>query len=149
MAPPAPPPPTKPALDTASAAILNKRSTMIRPRVQERQGETKGGGMYRSSARKFIQGVLSLLDEGRDISFDQVADLKEYTVADVLGMLRIDKAQRIRDGMPPEDWDEIMTYIGRFSTAHGPRALHFYDASIERSFLCWLAAIGVELLSDV
>jgi hypothetical protein len=105
--------------------------------------------MYRSSVRKFIQGVLSLLDEGRDIGFEQVAELKEYTVNDVLAMLRVDKAQRIRDGMPQEDWEEIMAYIGRFTTAHGPQALHFYDATIEKSFLCWLAAIGVELLSDV
>ena len=105
--------------------------------------------MYRSSVRKFIQGVLSLLDEGRDVSFDQVAELKDYSVDDVLSMLRVDKAQRIRDGMPPEDWDEIMDYIGRFTTAHGPQALHFYDSTIENSFLCWLAAIGVELLSDV
>jgi len=105
--------------------------------------------MYRSSVRKFIQGVLSLLDEGRDISFKQVAELKEYSVSDVLAMLRVDKAQRIRDGMPQEDWDEIVAYIGRFTTAHGPQALHFYDATIEQSFLCWLAAIGVELLSDV
>ena len=105
--------------------------------------------MYRSSVRKFIQGVLSLLDEGRDVSFDQVAELKDYSVDDVLSMLRVDKAQRIRDGIPPEDWDEIMAYIGRFTTAHGPQALHFYDSTIEKSFLCWLAAIGVELLSDV
>ena len=105
--------------------------------------------MYRSSVRKFIQGVLSLLDEGRDISFEQVAELKDYTVKDVLAMLRVDKAKQIRDGMPSEDWDEIMTYIGRFSTAHGPQALYFYDSTIEKSFLCWLAAIGVELLSDV
>jgi hypothetical protein len=105
--------------------------------------------MYRSSVRKFIQGVLSLLDEGRDVPFDQVVELKDYSVDDVLSMLRVDKAQRIRDGMPPEDWDEIMAYIGRFTTAHGPQALHFYDSTIEKSFLCWLAAIGVELLSDV
>jgi len=105
--------------------------------------------MYRSSVRKFIQGVLSLLDEGRDIGFDQLAELQDYTVNDVLGMLRVDKAQGIRDGMPPEDWDEIMSYVGRFTTAHGPQALHFYDATIENSFLCWLAAIGVEMLADV
>ena len=105
--------------------------------------------MYRSSVRKFIQGVLSLLDEGRDVSFDQVTGLKDYTVNDVLAMLRVDKAQQIRDGMPQEDWEEIMAYIGRFTTAHGPQALHFYDSTIEKSFLCWLAAIGVELLSDV
>ncbi len=109
----------------------------------------KGGEMYRSSVRKFIQGVLSLLDEGRDISFEHVIELKDYTVDSVLGMLRVDKAQQIRDGMPREDWDEIMTYIGRFTTAHGPQALRFYDSTIEKSFLCWLAAIGVELLSDV
>jgi len=105
--------------------------------------------MYRSSVRKFIQGVLSLLDEGRDVSFDQVTELKDYTVNDVLAMLRVDKAQKIRDGMPQEDWDEIMSYIGRFTTAHGLQALHFYDSTIEKSFLCWLAALGVELLSDV
>lgn len=105
--------------------------------------------MYRSSVRKFIQGVLSLLDEGRDISFQQVTELQDYTVGNVLAMLRVDKAQRIRDGMPPEDWDEIMDYVGRFTTAHGPQALRFYDSTIEKSFLCWLAAIGVELLSDV
>ncbi|TFH11300.1 MAG: hypothetical protein E4H08_01545 [Candidatus Atribacteria bacterium] len=105
--------------------------------------------MYRSSVRKFIQGVLSLLDEGRDLTFDQMKELKDYTVGDVLTKLRVDKAQEIRDGMPAEDWDEIMAYIGRFSTAHGPQALHFYDSTIEQSFLCWLAAIGVEMLSDV
>jgi hypothetical protein len=105
--------------------------------------------MYRSSVRKFIQGVLSLLDEGRDISFDQVTELQEYTINDVLAMLRVDKTQQIRDGMPPEDWDEIIAYVGRFTTAHGPQALHFYDSTIKRSFLCWLAAIGVEMLSDV
>jgi len=105
--------------------------------------------MYRSSVRKFIQGVLSLLDEGRDIDFSQVGELKGYTVDDVLAMLRIDKAKPLRDGMPPEDWDEIMAYIGRFTAAHGPQALRFYDMTIERSFLCWLAAIGVEMLADV
>jgi len=105
--------------------------------------------MYRSSVRKFIQGVLSLLDEGRDLSFEQIAELQEYTVADVLAKLRVDKSQEIRDGMPSEDWEEIMAYIGRFSTAHGPQALHFYDSTIEKSFLCWLAAIGVEMLADV
>jgi len=105
--------------------------------------------MYRSSARKFVQGVLGLLDEGRDVSFDQAADLKDFTIEKVLDMLRVDKAQQIRDGMPAEDWNEIMAYVGRFTTAHGPQALHFYDAKIERSFLCWLAAIGVELLMDL
>jgi hypothetical protein len=105
--------------------------------------------MYRSSVRKFIQGVLSLLDEGRDVSFDQAADLKEFTIEKVLDMLRVDKARQIRDGMPLEDWAEIMAYVGRFTTAHGPQALHFYDTTIERSFLCWLAAIGVELLMDL
>ena len=105
--------------------------------------------MYRSSVRKFIQGVLSLLDEGRDLSFKQIKDLQDYTIEDILSKLRVDKAQEIRDGMPAEDWDEIMAYIGRFSTAHGPQALHFYDSTIERSFLCWLAAIGVEMLTDV
>jgi len=105
--------------------------------------------MYRSSVRKFIQGVLSLLDEGRDLSFEQIAELQEYTVADVLAKLRVDKSQEIRDGMPSEDWEEIMAYIGRFGTAHGPQALHFYDSTIEKSFLCWLAAIGVEMLADV
>jgi len=105
--------------------------------------------MYRSSVRKFIQGVLSLLDEGRDLTFGDVIELKDYTLAEVLAKLRVDKAQEIRDGMPEEDWEEIMAYIGRFTTAHGPQAVRFYNASIERSFLCWLAAIGVELLSDV
>ena len=105
--------------------------------------------MYRSSVRKFIQGVLSLLDEGRDLSFEQIADLQDYTIKDVLSKLRVDKAQEIRTGMPAEDWEEIMAYIGRFTTAHGPQSLHFYDSTIENSFLCWLAAIGVEMLSDV
>jgi len=105
--------------------------------------------MYRSSARKFVQGVLSLLDEGRDVTFEQAADLQEFTIEKVLDMLRVDKAQQIRDGMPTEDWDEIMAYVGRFTTAHGPQGLHFYDARIEKSFLCWLAAIGVELLMDL
>jgi len=105
--------------------------------------------MYRSSVRKFIQGVLSLLDEGRDLSFEQIAELQDYTIDEVLTKLRVDKAQEIRDGMPTEDWEEIMAYIGRFSTAHGPQSLHFYDSTIENSFLCWLAAIGVEMLSDV
>jgi len=105
--------------------------------------------MYRSSVRKFIQGVLSLIDEGRDLTFDQVVELKDYTIDEVLSKLRVDKEQGIRAGMPEEDWAEIMAYIGRFTTAHGPQALHFYDATIEKSFLAWLAAIGVELLSDV
>jgi len=105
--------------------------------------------MYRSSVRKFIQGVLSLLDEGRDLSFDDVVELKDYTVSEVLSKLRVDKAKEIRDGMPQEDWEEIMAYIDRFTTAYGPQAVHFYDSTIEHSFLCWLAAIGVELLSDV
>ena len=105
--------------------------------------------MYRSSVRKFIQGVLSLLDEGRDLSFEQIKELQEYTVGDILSKLRVDKAKEIRDGMPVEDWEEIMAYIGRFSTAHGPQALHFSDSTIESSFLCWLAAIGVEMLADV
>ena len=99
--------------------------------------------------RKFIQGVLSLLDEGRDLSFAQIAELHEFTIDEVLAKLRVDKAQSIREGMPDEDWQEIMAYIGRFTTAHGPRSLHFYDATIENSFLCWLAAIGVEMLSDI
>jgi len=105
--------------------------------------------MYRSSVRKFVQGVLSLLDEGRDLTFEQVEGLQDYTIGDVLAKLRVDKARAIQDGMPAEDWDEILAYIGRFTTAHGPQALKFYDASIERSFLCWLAAIGVEMLSDI
>jgi len=105
--------------------------------------------MYRSSVRKFIQGVLSLLDEGRDLTFEQIKDLQDYTIGDILAKLRVDKTQEIRDGMPAEDWDEIMAYIGRFSTAHGPQSLHFYDSGIENSFLCWLAAIGVEMLADV
>jgi len=105
--------------------------------------------MYRSSVRKFIQGVLSLLDEGRDVRFDQIQELRDYSVAEVLAKLRVDKAHDIRDGMPEEDWEEILAYIGRFSTAHGPQSLHFYDATIENSFLCWLAAIGVEMLFDV
>jgi len=105
--------------------------------------------MYRSSARKFVQGVLSLLDEGRDLSFEQATELQDFTIEKVLDMLRVDKAQQIRDGMPKEDWDEIMAYVGRFTTAHGPQALRFYDARIEKSFLCWLAAIGAELLMDL
>jgi len=105
--------------------------------------------MYRSSVRKFTQGVLSLLDEGRDLTFDQVSELQDYTIDDVLAKLRVDKPQTLADGMPAEDWHEILAYIGRFTTAHGPQALKFYDASIERSFLCWLAAIGVEMLSDI
>jgi len=105
--------------------------------------------MYRSSARKFIQGVLSLIDEDRDLTFDQVVELKDFTIDEVLAKLRVDKAKQIRDGMPQEDWAEIMAYIGRFTTAHGPQALHFYDSTIKRSFLAWLAAIGVELLSDI
>ena len=105
--------------------------------------------MYRSSVRKFVQGVLSLLDEGRDLTFEQVEELQNYTIDDVLAKLRVDKARAIQDGMPAEDWDEILGYIGRFTTAHGPQALTFYDATIERSFLCWLAAIGVEMLSDI
>lgn len=113
------------------------------------QWQQKGCGMYRSSVRKFVQGVLSLLDEGRDLSFDQVFELKDFTVDEVLSKLRGDEAQQIRDGMPHDDWAEIMAYIGRFTTAHGPQALNFYDAKIERSFLCWLAAIGVELLMDL
>jgi len=105
--------------------------------------------MYRSSARKFVQGVLSLLDEGRDVTFEQATELQDFTIERVLDMLRVDKSQQIRDGMPTEDWDEIMAYVGRFTTAHGPQSLHFYDARIEKSFLCWLAAIGVELLMDL
>jgi len=105
--------------------------------------------MYRSSVRKFTQGVLSLLDEGRDLSFEQIVELRDYTIDEVLSKLRVDKAQQIRDGMPPEDWDEIMAYIGRFTTAHGPQALTFYDSTIGQSFLCWLAAIGVEMLADL
>jgi hypothetical protein len=105
--------------------------------------------MYRSSVRKFIQGILGLLDEGRDLSFEQIAELQEYTIDDILTKLRVDKAQKIRDGMPAEDWEEIMAYVGRFSTAHGPQSLHFYDSTISNSFLCWLTAIGVEMLSDV
>ncbi len=105
--------------------------------------------MYRSSVRKFIQGVLSLLDEGRDLTLEQITKLQDYTIDDVLSKLRVDKAQEIRDGMPVEDWQEIMAYIGRFTTAHGPQSLRFYDSAIENSFLCWLVAIGVEMLSDV
>ena len=105
--------------------------------------------MYRSSVRKFIQGVLSLMDEGRDLSFDDVKQLKDYTIDSVLSMLRTDKDHGISDGIPAEEWDEIMAYIGRFTTAHGLQGLHFYDSTIERSFMCWLAAIGVELLSDL
>jgi len=105
--------------------------------------------VYKSSVRKFIQGILGLLDEGRDISFEDVTSLTEFTVEHVLSMLCVDKNHEIRDGMPPEDWDEIMTYINRFTTARGPQALRFFDTAIERSFLCWLAAIGVEMLAEV
>ena len=106
--------------------------------------------MYRSSVKKFVQGVLCLLDEGRDVRFaDAAARLQEYTIDDILRMLRVDKAQAIHDGIPDEDWNAILEYIERFTTAHGPRALTFFDASIERSFLCWLASIGVELLSEL
>ena len=44
--------------------------------------------MYRSSVRKFIQGVLSLLDEGRDLTLEQIAKLQDYTIDDVLSKLR-------------------------------------------------------------
>ncbi len=104
--------------------------------------------MYRSSARKFIHGVLSLLDEGRDLTFDQVRELQAFTVDEILSKLRVDKAHQIRDGMPPEDWEEIMAYLRRFTTSHGPESLRFYDSTIENSFLCWLASIGVEMLGD-
>ena len=105
--------------------------------------------MYRSSVRKFTQGVLGLLDEGRDLSFADVAKLQDFTIDKVLHMLCVDKPGRIRDGIPDNDWNEIMRYVGRFTTAHGPQALHFFDMTIERSFLCWLAAIGIELLADL
>ena len=105
--------------------------------------------MYRSSVRKFIQGVLSLLDEGRDLAFEDVQKLQDYSLDRVLSMLRVDKTSEIRDGMPAEDWDEIMAYVGRFTTSHGPQALTFYDSTIQKSFMCWLAAIGVEMLSDL
>jgi len=106
--------------------------------------------MYRSSVKKFVQGVLCLLDEGRDIRFADVADrLKEYTIDDILRMLRVDKAHGIHDGIPDEDWSAIIDYIGRFTTAHGSGGLTFFDGSIDRSFLCWLAAIGVELLAEL
>ena len=101
--------------------------------------------MYRSSVCRFIQGVLSLIDAGRDLTFDDVAELSDYTVGDLLSALRTEELNPIRAGMPPDDWNEIMAYIGRFTVARGPRGLQFY----ERSFLCWLAAIGVELLSDL
>jgi hypothetical protein len=105
--------------------------------------------MYRSSAKKFTQGILSLLDEGRDLRFEDVAKkLRDYTVDEILGMLRVDKAQTIKAGIPDEDWEEIMAYIGRFTTAHGPQGMTFFDATIQNSFLCWLAAIGVELLAE-
>jgi len=105
--------------------------------------------MYRSSAKKFVQGVLALLDEGRDIRFEDVGQLEDYSIDRILSALRVDKAREIRDGMPPEDWREILAYIERFTTAHGPQGLRFYDTTIERSLLCWLAAIGVELLADL
>lgn len=106
--------------------------------------------MYRSSVKKFVQGVLCLLDEGRDVRFADVADrLQEYTIDDILRMLRVGKPHAIHDGIPDEDWTAIMDYIGRFTTAHGRRGLTFFDTTIERSFLCWLAAIGVELLSEL
>lgn len=105
--------------------------------------------MYRSSVRKFIHGVLGLLDEGRDLPFDQIQGLQEFTIDEILSKLRVDKASQIRDGMPPGDWQEIMAYVQRFTTSHGPQSLRFYDSTIQNSFLCWLAAIGVEMLSDV
>lgn len=105
--------------------------------------------MYRSSVRKFVQGVLGLLDEGRDIRFEQATELGDFTVEKILDALRIDKTRSIRDGIPEEDWDEIMSYVGRFASGHGPQSLQFYDTRIERSFLCWLAAIGVEMLIDL
>jgi hypothetical protein len=109
-----------------------------------------GCRMYRSSAKKFTQGILSLLDEGRDLRFDDVAEkLQDYTVDEVLAMLRVDKTRQIRDGIPAEDWEEILEYIGRFTTAHGPQGLTFFDTAIRNSFLCWLAAIGVELLAEI
>ncbi len=106
--------------------------------------------MYRSSVKKFVQGLLGLIDEGRDIRFEDVADkLQDYTIDKVLEMLRIGKNRGIREGIPAEDWDEIMAYVARFTTAHGPSALRFFDEEIRHSFLCWLAAIGVELLSEI
>lgn len=106
--------------------------------------------MYQSSVKKFVQGVLCLLDEGRDIRFADVADrLQEYTIDDILRMLRVDKAHGIHDGIPDEDWSAIIDYIGRFTTAHGSGGLTFFDGSIGQSFLCWLAAIGVELLAEL
>jgi hypothetical protein len=105
--------------------------------------------MYRSSARKFVQGILALLDEGRDLRFEDVAaKLGEYTIDEVLDMLRVDKAQTIKAGIPDDDWAEIMAYVGRFTTAHGLQGTTFFDSTIRNSFLCWLAAIGVELLAD-
>ena len=55
--------------------------------------QQKGAAMYRSSVRKFIQSVLSLLDEGRDLSFEQIAELSEYTIADILAKLRVERRE--------------------------------------------------------
>ena len=105
--------------------------------------------MYRSSVRKFIHGVLSLMDEGRDLRFDQLGELHDFTLEEVLEKLCVDKTRTIRDGMPAEYWDEILAYVRRFTTAHGLQSLQFFNAPIKNSFLCWLVAIGAEMLGDI
>jgi hypothetical protein len=105
--------------------------------------------MYRSSARKFVQSILGLIDEGRDIPFTGVAELREYTLSELLSALRVDKDHLIQEGMPDKDWQEIVDYISNFTTAHGPGGLQFYDNKMTHSFLCWLACVGVELLADM
>ena len=105
--------------------------------------------MYRSSVRKFIQSVLGMIDEGRDIAFSDVAKLQDYTVSEVLSGLRVDKEHLMQTGMPDKDWTEIIEYIGNYTTAHGTGGLQFYDNNMKNSFLCWLASVGVELLADL
>jgi len=105
--------------------------------------------MYRSSVRKLIQSVLGLIDEGRDITFSDVAKLQDYTLSELLSALRVDKEHLIQEGMPDKDWKEIVEYIGNYTTSHGSEGLQFYDNNMKHSFLCWLASVGVELLADL
>jgi len=80
--------------------------------------------------RKFIQSVLGLIDEGRDITFSDVARLQEYTLSELSSALRVDKEHLMQEAMPDKDWEEIVDYINNYTTAHGSEGLQFYDNNV-------------------
>jgi len=94
---------------------------------------------YRSSVKLFIQEILRSLDQGPGPSLKDIEGFTEEVIGAAAG--------RAREAMPPEDWEEIVEYITNHYKAYGPRSPYCYD--IRAKFLCWLAAVGVELLAEL